>query len=316
MEAFASIKTLGTDFSVLIVSEDTEAKKDVEDICNLAISFDKRFSRFRNDSELTRLNNSSGDNFIASEEMIDILKKAQEFHKITGGIFDPTILESLESIGYKESFDNLTKDKNADTNLNIDEVVNSFFGRPLFSISIVDKDTNLISLPKGQKIDLGGIGKGYLLDSLAKKLKKKYNNFWISAGGDVILHGKNSSSGIWEVGVQNPLKHEDDLMKIRVLGENLSIATSGITKRKGIKGSFSWHHIIDPRTGLPVDNDILAVTVIARNALEADVLAKTILILGKKEGIDLVNKSPDAECLIIDKGLNTTFSKQMKNYLI
>lgn len=316
MEVFASIKTLGTDFSVLIVSGDAGAKKDAQDICNLAILFDESFSRFREDSELVRLNNSSGSNFVASEVLIDILKEAQRFHKLTGGIFDPTILGPLEEVGYKESFDILGKNKNSKVNLNIDEVVNNFFDRPVFSVSIIDKNKNLISLPKCLKVDLGGLGKGYLLDSLAKKLRGKYNNFWISAGGDIILHGKNNSSGVWEVGVQNPLKHDEDLMKIRVLGESLSIATSGVTKRKGIKGDFSWHHIIDPRTGLPADNDILAVTVISRDALEADILAKTVLILGGKEGIDFVNKLPDVECLIIDKELNTTFSKQMKNYLI
>ncbi|MBI3671190.1 FAD:protein FMN transferase, partial [Candidatus Azambacteria bacterium] len=120
----------------------------------------------------------------------------------------------------------------------------------------------------------------------------------------------------WKIGVQNPLDLASDLKTLDAKGKNIAVATSGITKRKGMNGSVEWNHIIDPRTGLSVKNNLLAVTVISDKVYKSDVFAKTALILGEKEGIDFINKQESAECVAIDKDLNFYFSKNAKEYFV
>lgn len=166
------------------------------------------------------------------------------------------------------------------------------------------------------RFDLGGIAKGFIVDKLATPLKNRYENFWISAGGDMYICGQDQQSKNWQVGVQNPLKHNQDILSLHIPKEGKAVATSGTTKRRGKSGDFFWHHLIDPRTGLPADNSILAATVIADSVWLADVLAKTALILGKKEGINLFDNFPQAEGLLIDNNLDIFFSSKIKDYVL
>ncbi|MFA6521273.1 MAG: FAD:protein FMN transferase, partial [Candidatus Gracilibacteria bacterium] len=276
-----------------------------------ARNFEEKFSRFKNASELNKLNKSNGGKIKVSAEMIDLLIKAKGAYIATNGLFDPTILVSLNSVGYNKSFNTL-KDSQQKSAFSIKK---KFKERIKFDALKINKKQKTVNSPAGLNIDFGGIAKGYWVDKTQKILDNFFDNFWISAGGDVYIKGKNEDASPWGIGVQNPTDLNSDILKLNLPPRGFGIATSGITKRRGIKNKISWHHIIDTRTGMPVKNSILSATVIANSTTNADVMAKTILILGVKKGLALINGMRDHECVIIDKDLKINVSKGIKKFL-
>jgi len=129
------------------------------------------------------------------------------------------------------------------------------------------------------------------------------------------LSGVNEKKELYKVGVQNPLKLDKDIASILVIDDKLAVATSGVAKRQWKREGKIYNHVIDPRTGTSVNNDVLAVTVISDKAIKSDVFAKTILILGKEEGLKFINNQKNCEALIIDKNLDFSLSKNMNKYL-
>ena len=299
---------MGTDILLLI---DCDKKEEADVAINEAEryigEFENRFSRFVKNNELDGLNNSSG--LEVSEEMRSLLIKAGNAYRETGGIFDPTVLSSLENVGYRESFGE-NKDK---AGLSPREIQEIFFKREKFDKLQVAGD-GTVKKPKDLRVEFGGIGKGYAVDLIADKFREKFENFWISAGGDIFISGKDNGAN-WKIGVQHPAETDKDVAEIELKNEKLCLATSGIVKRRGGEGGFEWHHIIDPRTGLPAENEILSVTAIAPSVLLADVYAKTVLILGVEAGLEFINKQEGSDCLIITKRLEIILSDKMKQYL-
>ena len=143
-----------------------------------------------------------------------------------------------------------------------------------------------------------------MVDLLVKKIESKgYTNFWISAGGDMYLSGLMEDKKQYQVGIQNPVKLDEDIANLLIVDEKLAVATSGVAKRQWNRGGKIYSHLIDPRTGISVDNDLIAVTIVSDKAVRADVLAKTVLILGKERGLAFINSQINKEALVIDKNL-------------
>lgn len=310
MEIYKTIKALGTEIEFYLQSETNHNfNSDLAELESIVKDFEKSFSRFLLTSELSLFNETNG-SFWASAELIDILLVAREFYHSTKGIFNPGILPSLERVGYDKSFSLITPNDNKEV-VEFEEENNNF---DLLNIDIAN---NLITKPNNLKIDLGGIGKGYIVDLLANKLTQKgYQNFWISAGGDMYLSGLDKDKKEYQVGIQNPLKLDKDIAKLIVSDSCMAIATSGVAKRQWQRKGKTYNHVIDPRTGSSVSNDLLAVTIISDKAVKTDVFAKTVLILGKEQGLEFINKQENTEVLIIDKNLNFLMSSGMSKYLI
>lgn len=314
MQYFEKIRALGTDVEIYLQAKIAkDFKTDIAEIKNLIINFEKSFSRFLDTSEVSRLNKTDG-KFSASAEMIKIMLKAKKFHLETAGIFDPTILQTLKNVGYGKSFSLLDSDKSQWNNHKLSNGLNDEIG---FQKIIIDKREGTILKPIGTQIDLGGIGKGYIVDMIVELIDKKgYDNYWISAGGDMHVSGQTEIGQLWQIGIQNPRALDKDIAKIQVPISGLAIATSGVAKRQWTINGQIKHHLIDPRTGDSAKNDLLAVTIITDTVTRADVYAKTVFILGPKKGIDFINEHQTVEGLLIDKNNKIILSKNISNYLI
>lgn len=277
---------------------------------SLIRAFEKRFSRFNAESELSRLNNAPAGEVAASPEMIAILKEAKNLHLETGGIFDPTVIGSLEKVGYNKSFNEIGG--GAGVGVDTEKIKQEFLARP--KMNELEIFESKVIKPEGFKIDLGGIGKGDVSDLLGGGLFAGVGNFWISAGGDLVVKGNNEGETGWRVGVQDPNDAGKEIFSLKTKGEEVGIATSGIFKRKGEVGGFKWHHLIDPQTGLPVENNILAVTAISSTATRADVFAKTVLVSGAEKGLEFIESQEDSACVIFLKNGEVTLSKRAVKY--
>ncbi len=309
MQVYKKIKALGTEVEFYLASDKkVDFNQDLRELEVLVANFEKSFSRFKENSELSLLNNSVGD-FKASQGLINILSLAKEFYAVTNNIFDPTILNVLENMGYNTSFDSINLNKKSKQTENKNTKID-------FTQVIIDSKNNLVNKPIDLKIDLGGIGKGYIVDLLVKNIKSKgYQNFWISCGGDMYLAGKTDDNKFYQVGVQNPAQLDKDIFNLTVIDKELAVATSGVAKRQWSDKGITYNHVIDPRTGLSVANNLLAVTVVSDETVKADIFAKTVLILGKEAGLEFINKQKNTEALIIDRNLELGLSKNINKYL-
>lgn len=296
-----------TDIFIGLILEKDSSKEIFKEIELHAKKFEQKFSRFIADSELNQINRKETQEIKVSPEMLEVLTKAQKAFRQTNGIFDPTILTLLNELGYDQTFNRLQK-----KSFSIADLKNNFQKRILFQNLKINQKTQTISAPLGLKLDLGGIAKGYWVDEVRQILSQFSKNFWISAGGDVYLKGKQENGETWKIGVQNPLNLNQDLLSLNLPSKGIGVATSGIMKRKA---ENAWHHLINPRKGTSAKNSILAVTVLAKSTFEADVLAKTVLILGIKKGIAKINSLKNYECLIIDNKAKIHISKGLKTFL-
>lgn len=249
-------------------------------------------SRFRPDSELSRLNRNGAIEG-CSPLLYEAISAALEMAGRTGGIFDPTILEALESAGYDHSFE-LIGDRQFSSVAR--------FSFPNFEgyrgIELVPAQ-RAIRLPYATRLDLGGIGKGLAVDKATMLLRQAgFTNFMVSAGGDMYLSGREPENPAgWRVGVENPLTLEGELAALTV--KDCAVATSSVIKRCWTLNGQTRHHLIDPRTGKPAATNLASVTVIAPTTQLADVLAKTALILGPAEGQKFIEQQPGCAALSV-----------------
>ncbi len=264
---------------------------------NLAQNFieksEERFTRFSETSELSALNRSAGNWFSASSEMLDLMLEAIDCHRLTNGLFDPSILPDLEAAGYTRSLDQLylygVSPKPAGHPRQTDST---------FADIEVDRSQNKILLPAGMKIDLGGIAKGWIAEKAAKLMTAFTPACAVNAGGDMFLIGQPEGQKVWEIALEDPRNPTQDLMTLLV--EEGAVTTSSVTKRVWHQDDIKRHHLIDPRNGEPAETLRLSVTVFAPRAVQAEAFAKALLIAGPTQAQSLVDNNPDIIFLAVD----------------
>ncbi len=249
-------------------------------------------SRFRPESELSRLN-AAGRIVWASPLLFNTIAEAVKMAELTEGIFDPTILKALEHTGYDRSFELIGKDSLWPVVLTRATINGSYRDIKL------EPTTRTITLNSQVKIDLGGIAKGMTVDRAAQLIRQHgFDNFMVNAGGDMYISGSYTEDmNDWPVGVLNPITLNGNITTLRAT--NSGVATSATTKRSWGSGGRKVNHLIDPRTNLSVDNGLAAVSVIAPTTRQADILAKTALILGPLEGRKFIEQQSDCKALFI-----------------
>lgn len=262
---------LGTE--ALIVSP---AAARLDDLLRREIArYERCFSRFLPDSELERLVARAGRPVVVSGDLFHVLQRAVRFWRDTGGIFDPFIRPDLEAAGYDRTFSALSFQPTSP--------LPPGSGRPSFARVQLNPATRRVRLPKGARLDLGGIAKSWIVDRIAELLSP-YGPLLVDIGGDIVAREAGPDGGPgWLIGVAHPRRQHDDLSWFRL--RDAAVATSTTMRRRWRREGETLHHLIDPRTGRPAAAGLLQVTVVAPSALEADVYAKTALILGAVEGL-------------------------------
>lgn len=255
-------------------------------------NFEKRFSRFLADSELTRLNDRAGQTVPISRETFALLNSARLIWEKTDGLIDPLIGQALVDAGYDDSFERLDHDRPAEPRL---------ITRPIASFNdlIIDENESTVEIPVGTRLDFGGIGKGFLIDALIPDIETLTRNYWLSLGGDLVVSGTDESGKPWQTGVQSLRVPDQTVGTIDPPAGRWGIATSSTTKRGGIMGSRQWHHIVDPRTSQPAVSDVIGATVLTKSTMQSDAFAKVVLILGSNQGVAWAEQQPDCEALAI-----------------
>jgi thiamine biosynthesis lipoprotein len=234
---------------------------------------ENELSRFRSTSALSRLNQAAGRGPQAVSPLLwTVLLSALQAADDSGGIYDPTLLRTLERIGYDRSFEAIQGC-----------AAETIASHPAFGswrLVTLDDAAHSVSLPTNVALDFGGIAKGWTVDHVASALAP-LGPVLVDAGGDLRVIGAVGGEA-WPIAVQDAFEPKRDRAVVR-LGEG-ALATSSIGGRQWRRGGRMLHHVIDPRTGTAADSDLHSVTVRAPSAAIADVAAKVVLVLGSVSG--------------------------------
>ena len=302
IEVTRSFWSMNTDVEAIIcqpVDQQITAEKALSHVQSIFAEVETALSRFSMTNELSRLNQSGGIPFIASQHLFTVVSAAKAAANFTGGIYDPTILPDLLAAGYDRSFEKLSDDPDSP----LYQLNSRFNWRDI----ILDAEKSAVTLPSGCGLDLGGIAKGWTVDRVSEELKNT-SGFAVNAGGDMFLGGNRADGSLWSVGVADPLHPALNLTVLELT--NCAVCTSSTTRRNWRRGGVYGHHLIDPRSGKPAVSAVISATVIAETAVEAEIIAKTALILGPIEGMEFIESQNDVKGIL---ALETGEMLQSKN---
>ncbi len=250
-------------------------------------------------SDIAQINEKAGIEPVrVHEDTLSILITALNFAYKTDGAFNPAIgpLVSLWGIG-RENARLPTQEEIEGQKALID-----------YTKIIIDGEKSTVYLPvKGMKLDTGGITKGYAADEVVRIMKEnKISRGLVDLGGNVYVVGIKADGSKWRVGVKNPFDSTGTPL-IRVDVENATIVTSGVYERFFIQEGIRYHHLLDSKTGYPVNNGLQSVTIITTSSIIADALSTAVFVLGKEKGIGLLEEMGiSGFCVTDDKKIKAT----------
>jgi len=280
---------LGT--QVLIVSP--AADRLAMELRRLVAGYEASFSRFLPNSELERLCETAREEVAVSPEMFEVLSLAARYWRETDCIFDPLIRPELEAAGYDRTFAAVAR-------WSPGQPQSPRVKRASYGDVCLDAERGTVLLPARAKLDLGGIAKGWIVDRLGEMLAPQ-GPFLVDIGGDMAARGAGPDGGPgWLIAVADPYRPEHDVCWLRL--QEQAIATSTTARRRWMRGNRWLHHLIDPRSGTPAESDVAQATVLAPTAVEADVCAKTALILGRDAGLRWLDQRGCAGTLVTTDG--------------
>lgn len=280
---------MGTRIHVELWSEDpAQAKAALEAVFDEMRRIDRLMSPFHEDTELARINREAADHPVAcSPELLNLIREALQYSKLTGGAFDITFASAGHLYDYRRG---IAPDPQALAEalpaIDWHHVgVNELAGTVAFDDSRV-------------RIDLGGIAKGYAVDRSLELLKARgIRRALVTAGGDTGILGDRGGRP-WVVGIRAP--RDPDGLVARVPLENAAVSTSGDYERYFEADGRRYHHILNPRTGTSV-GAVQSVTVIGPDATTTDALSTSIFVLGVDKGLALADRLDGIEAVIVDR---------------
>lgn len=304
-----TVFALGTVCSIQLFTEKPQTEVElVLQTCILRLEeLERHLSANAESSTLIDINKASGVSAVnVPADIYPLFARAVFFAEKTDGAFNPAIggVVKLWNIG----FENARKPEDRDIQV---------------ALSRTDyKDVQLagtaVFLKKeGMKLDLGAIAKGFAADELTRIVKQAgIMHAVIDIGGTISAVGVRPDGKRWNIGIRDPrIRQGQPIISAPI--ENRSISTSGSYERYFEQDGIRYHHIIDPATGYPVQSNMIAVSVFADSATDADALSTACFVLGYKKAVKLLDELPNTEALFIfdDNSVRTTGNLK-KNIMI
>jgi thiamine biosynthesis lipoprotein len=264
-----------------------------QDIFNRIREIEYLMSANISGTDIDRVNAAAGIEPVqVHEDVFKVVEKALYFAEISGGAFDPSVgpLVSLWGIG--------TENPRVPTQEEIDEALQLVNWRDVELDSVT---RNIFLKRRGMSLDLGAIAKGYAADEAAAIVKSAgLERAIIDFSGNIVTVGERKNKTPWRVGIQNPNEKRDVSLGILQVTEQ-TVVTSGMYERFFEEDGRRFHHIFSTSSGYPVENDLLSVSIISDNSMNADALSTTAFALGYEKGRELVESMPGTEAVFIFK---------------
>lgn len=275
--------------------------------------YEKILSRTVEGSEIWQINHGNGEAVEVSDVTVEVLKKGIEYGQLSGGLFDITIGKASDLW----DFHDIDEEHQAEGQLPAEEELKEAIRH--VDYKKIQIDGNQVSLKDPEmEIDLGGIAKGYISDKVAEYLEEQgVSSAVVNLGGNIVTIGGRTASLLSEemspfsIGITDPQSERGQLLGAFPCTDKV-VVTSGTYERYMIKDGVKYHHILDVKTGYPVDTDVLSVTIIADkgHGADADGISTTCLALGMDEGLEWIQTLEGVEAVFVDTEGNIRISNE------
>jgi thiamine biosynthesis lipoprotein len=279
--------TMGTTYHVTVPAADTPARREAVQAAIDAVlgEVDRRFSTYRDDSELARLNRDASRDWIdVSPELWQVLQQARQVSQATDGAFDITVAPLLDAWGFGVAGTRPDTVLVPPTPAQIEHVMQAIgHGR----LELRDTTTPAVrkTVP-GMRLTVDGIAPGHAVDRIAQALDAlRYRDYLVEIGGEVRARGERPGGGAWRIAVETPRAlAREPLVGLRL--RDMAVSTSGDYRDARIDAAGkAYSHTLDPRTGRPVEGALTSVTVLDPLAARADALATALTVMGTEAGL-------------------------------
>ena len=280
-------------------SVDEDVLEGCEKLCK---KYDSMFSNKIEDSEISRINSAGGNPVEVSKETIKLIKKGIYYSEMSDGVFDITIAPVSNLWDFK-----------AETPLvPSPEAIAEAVSHVNYENIIIRDNTVKLTDPHAG-IDLGAIAKGYIADRIKDYLEEEgVRHAMINLGGNVLAMGSKLDGSDYNIGIQKPFDETGEpITSVKI--SDKSVVTSGIYQRYFKADGKIYHHILDPNTGYPCENNLYSVTILTDSSLTADALSTTCFLLGYDRGMKLINQLDNVDAVFITNDNQIHYSKNFQN---
>ncbi|MBR3040882.1 MAG: FAD:protein FMN transferase [Lachnospiraceae bacterium] len=258
--------------------KDAQKFSGCETLCR---KYENMLSRTVSGSDIERINSAKGEWVEVDAECADLIRDALSFCEETNGAVDITIAPLMDAWDFTGEEENKTPPS-------LEEI-----DRLLTHVNYknVETDGNKVRITDPEAaIDLGFIAKGFIADRIKEYLiDQNVKSALINLGGNIQLVGSKPDGGDYNIGVQKPFSQNGEYLTT-VSIKDTSLVTSGIYERCFTYQERLYHHILDPRTGYPIENGLSQVTILCTSSETADALSTSLMLLGKEKGTELLSK--------------------------
>lgn len=260
------------------------------------------------DSDVSKINKNAGKTPVkVDDEVYKVLVRAKYFAELTDGAYEPTIgplvdLWDIRNEGKNNKHDIPSKE-------DIEKALNKVDYKKLELL----EDNKVFLKEEGMRLDLGGIAKGYAADEIKRILKENgVNSAIVDLGGNIYAVGSKAQDEYWKIGIQNPKGQRGSYAGIMEVKDS-SVVTSGDYERYVEVDGKKYHHIIDSKTGYPSDNELSAISIIAKSSTDSDALSTALFVLGREKSEEVLKKLEGIEVIYITKSDNIYISPGIKD---
>lgn len=250
--------------------------------------FESKFSRTIATSDIGRVNAAGGAPVEVAPETADIISKALVYCEESGGLFDISIGALTTLWDFKEGIVP-SAEALAEGVKHVDYA------------KVRVEGTTVTLLDPAAKLDLGGIAKGYIADDLCAMLADAgCDSGFVNLGGNVKTVGRKPDGAPWHVGIQDPNDAEGVVVAaVYAQAEGASVVTSGLYERQFTKAGRSYWHILDPKTGYPVETDLVSATIVSDASIDGDGFTKPLFMMGHDKALEWMEGQPGIEGLVV-----------------
>ena len=284
------------------------AYTDDEEVLNDALMecgrYDRLLSRTQEGSDVWRINHAEGKPVTVSDDTIAILEAAQKISELSDGAFDVTIAPASTLWDFTSGAAVLPDAAELEA------------ASAKVDYTKLEIDGNTVTLPKGMMIDLGAIAKGYTADKIKEYLVDRgIESALLSFGGSsIVTIGLKPGDEPWKVGIRDI----DDAGGIMLISRNFggSTVTSGIYERCFDLDGVRYHHLLDPETGWPMQNELASVTIFSDSSMMGDALSTAAFVLGTEKGTELIESLDGVEAVFIARDRSVTMTSGAGDYIV
>ncbi len=296
--------------AVTVTIYDSNDKKLLTECMNLCDKYEKIFSRTASDSELYQLNHrelapveGTENTYQVSDDLAELVSEGLDYSELSKGAFDIAI-EPLTSL-----WDFTAEDPQVPK----DSLIQTALPKCDYHNISVDKDKNEITLKTADTaIELGAIAKGYIADRLKDYLvSQNVKSAIINLGGNVLCIGEKPDNSAFKIGIQKPFADRSETIAVMDIKDK-SVVSSGIYERCFEQDGTLYHHLLNPKTGYPYDNGLIAVTIISGKSVDGDALSTTCFALGLEDGMKLAESLDDVQAFFVTSDYEIHYTKDFQ----